>query len=145
MSRQYKRRYLKKFKIKVFCWSEKSLEFFFAKPERVLRGATNAEHRGWRGVRETIREKDFAMRHRSYISSRGPTFLVLRLPDPHSLRRLTRSDSGTKAASFEGGSETKKKSRWTRHATVLTALLMHSYPCFATTCWLFPQNATTPL
>lgn len=48
-------------------------------------------------------------RHRSYISSRGPTFLVLRLSDPHSLRLLARSDSGTKAASFEGGPETKKE------------------------------------
>jgi len=41
---------------------KKSLEFFPAKSERILQGATNAEHRGRRGVGETIREKDFAMR-----------------------------------------------------------------------------------
>ena len=39
-----------------------------------------------------------------------------------------------KAASFEGEKPWQKKGRGTRRATVLTALLMHSYPCFATTC-----------
>lgn len=79
--------------------------------ERILRGATNAEHRGWQGLGETIRIRDSAMRrHRSYISSREdprPSSFRLSLSPWLPILR-TCSDPGTKAASFEGGSETKR-------------------------------------
>lgn len=82
--------------------------------ERILRGATNAEHRGWQGLGETIRIRDSAMRrHRSYISSREdprPSSFRLSLPPPPVTPHTSHmcSDPGTKAASFEGGSETKR-------------------------------------
>lgn len=47
-------------------------------------------------------------RHRSYISSRGPTSFVFPAPAPRTPHLRTWSGSGTKAASFEGGSETKR-------------------------------------
>lgn len=83
----------------------------FSQTEREsFRGGTDAEHRGWQGLRETIRIRDSAMRrHRSYISSRGPTFSVLRLSGPRTSSVFSHGRTrGTKAASFEGGSETKR-------------------------------------
>lgn len=109
----------------------------------------NTEHRGQWGSQDTIREKDFAAvrRCRSYISLRRPTFHVLcPLPPhpqkPHASPHL--AELGHKSGILWGRVQSKKRAGETRRATVLTALLMHSYPCFATTCWLFPQNATTP-
>lgn len=78
-------------------------------PRGISRGATNAE-RGWRRVRKAIREKNlYVIVDRIYLREREPAFFVLRLSAPHTLRSLTRSDSGTKAASFEGGSERKRE------------------------------------
>jgi len=55
-------RYLKKFKIKERSLLIRRKRIFSEKSERILQGSTNAEHRGWRGVGKTIKEKDFAMR-----------------------------------------------------------------------------------
>jgi len=80
-------------------------------PRGIPHGATNAERRGWRGVHETIKEKDFAVRRRrrqSYISSRGPRPSPCRPLGP-SYPASSHTATGTKAASFEGGSETKRE------------------------------------
>lgn len=65
-----------------------------------------------KGLRETIRIRDFAMRHLDRIYRceypRSSSFVFPPPVSPLSLLVPSWSDSGTKAASFEGGSKKKR-------------------------------------
>lgn len=105
------------------------------------------------GIRPTSVVFIDASRPPMFLSEAAPRSVLLYLIKPGPSAFLPSDARGRakpgreqhKSGVFWGEESWQKKGRGTRRATVLTALLMHSYPCLATTCWLFPQNATNPL